>query len=51
MAFVKLAKKGDFNELVLSTAAVCVRSPERFVQLGCGWVCFHKLNLCEENRK
>ena len=39
VTFVKLAKPAyGFHDTILSTCAVIVQSPERFVQLGCGWV-------------
>lgn len=39
VTFVKLAGKScDLHDTILSVCGTIVQSPERFVQLGCGWV-------------
>eukprot|EP01125_Pyxidicula_operculata_P007365 TRINITY_DN2506_c0_g1_i2.p1 TRINITY_DN2506_c0_g1~~TRINITY_DN2506_c0_g1_i2.p1 ORF type:complete len:270 (+),score=22.08 TRINITY_DN2506_c0_g1_i2:30-839(+) len=38
VSFLKVARKGLYKNEVLSICSTCVKSPERFVQLGNGWV-------------
>jgi len=38
VSFVKLARFGDFTEDIIEICTTCVKSEERFVQLGNGWV-------------
>lgn len=38
VAFVKLAKHGKHDDVIIEIASHCVQNPERFVQLGCGWM-------------
>lgn len=54
VAFVNLAKHGDANftgfvDMLLDTCAVTVRSPDRFVQTGTGWV-LRELYLAEQTQ-
>jgi len=38
VSFVKLAKTGKYTNSIMEICKTCVKSPERFVQLGNGWV-------------
>jgi 3-methyladenine DNA glycosylase AlkD len=38
VAFVKLARHGRHTDAIMSIVENCVKNPERFVQLGAGWV-------------
>jgi len=38
VSFVKIARFGKFNKEIIEICSTCVKSNERFVQLGVGWV-------------
>jgi len=46
VSFVLLAKHGQFNEIIKEICESCVKNPERFVQLGVGWV-LRELSLAD----
>jgi len=46
VSFVLLAKHGNFNDLIKEICESCVKNPERFVQLGVGWV-LRELSLAD----
>jgi len=47
VSFVKLARFGKHNQIIYDICASCVKSPERFVQLGNGWV-LRELGLADK---
>eukprot|EP01116_Phalansterium_solitarium_P022973 TRINITY_DN7811_c0_g1_i3.p1 TRINITY_DN7811_c0_g1~~TRINITY_DN7811_c0_g1_i3.p1 ORF type:complete len:305 (-),score=48.90 TRINITY_DN7811_c0_g1_i3:266-1180(-) len=46
VSFVKLARHGQFNETIFDICRTTVQHPERFVQLGTGWV-LRELSLAD----
>ena len=48
VAFVNVARFGKFNKLIINICTNCVKNPERFVQLGVGWV-LRELSLADLN--
>lgn len=47
VSFVKIARYGKHNERLYRIAANAVTSPERFAQLGCGWM-LRELSLADQ---
>ncbi len=48
VAFVKIARHGRYNELIYNIVTDCVKCPDRFVQLGVGWV-LRELSIADKN--
>lgn len=48
VSFVCLARHGDYNEVILDIAKRVIQNPERFPQLGVGWV-LRELSLADES--
>lgn len=46
VSFVNLARHGDFNSEIIEICTEIIRDPERFVQLGAGWV-LRELSLAD----
>lgn len=46
VSFVKLARFGEHNDVILDICATTVKNSERFVQLGTGWV-LRELSLAD----
>jgi len=46
VSFVKIARFGNFNQEIIEICSECVKSEERFVQLGVGWV-LRELSLAD----
>lgn len=49
IVFVKLARLGQFDDLIIDIVSSCVKNSERFVQLGVGWV-LRELSLADLDR-
>lgn len=49
VAFVNEARHGQYDDDVIEVCARIVKNPERFVQLGCGWV-LRELSLVDRPR-
>eukprot|EP01129_Flabellula_baltica_P013036 TRINITY_DN5989_c0_g1_i1.p1 TRINITY_DN5989_c0_g1~~TRINITY_DN5989_c0_g1_i1.p1 ORF type:complete len:227 (+),score=41.54 TRINITY_DN5989_c0_g1_i1:22-681(+) len=50
VSFVKIVRRGECVDVVFDIANTCVHHPERFVQLGNGWMLREVTNTGEENR-
>ena len=46
VSFVKIAKKGELNDLIIDICSTTVQNSERFAQLGTGWV-LRELSLAD----
>ncbi|KAG2389640.1 hypothetical protein C9374_014200 [Naegleria lovaniensis] len=46
VSFVKIAKHGEFNDIIFDICSTTVQNKERFVQLGTGWV-LRELSLAD----
>ncbi len=46
VTFVKIAKTGRYNKIILNICDTTIKNPERFVQLGTGWV-LRELSLAD----
>jgi len=49
VSFATIAKHGNYNDLIENICATCVKNPERFVQLGVGWV-LREVSLSDKQR-
>lgn len=49
VSFVNMARHGQFDDLILDICKSCIRNPERFVQLGAGWV-LREMTLSDRDR-
>ncbi len=46
IAFVVIARHGEYNDMIISICRTVIKNPERFAQLGAGWV-LRELSLAD----